>query len=316
MADNPLTHLAGGNVKLDRRHDRRSLSEAELLSLLEHTAADAKVYRGLAGVDRHKVYVLACVTGLRRFELAILTPRSFDLDATPPTVSVLAGYTKNHKTAVQPLPPDVADAFRYYLDGHDLDATLWPGTWHEKAAEMLRADLEAVGIPYVVEGPDGPLYADFHALRHSYVSLLDKSGATLKEAMQLARHSDPRLTMARYGRAQLHDLGSAVDRLPALLQPFGSKENAQRATGTDGRAVAPCTAPCTSFVPKAATERDSVIAHDSTDGGCAVAVSPGKASSLVAPESDQQHMKGLHLAGLEPATFGSVGSHQSPGLSA
>ena len=52
-----------------------------------------------------------------------------------------------------------------------------------------------------MEGPDGPLYADFHSLRHSYIALLDKSGATLKEAMQLARHSDPKLTMAVYGRA-------------------------------------------------------------------------------------------------------------------
>ena len=31
--------------------------------------------------------------------------------------------------------------------------------------------------------------------------------------MQLARHSDPKLTMARYGRAQLHDLAGAVERL-------------------------------------------------------------------------------------------------------
>jgi hypothetical protein len=81
---------------------------------------------------------------------------------------------------------------------------------------MIEGDLAAADIPYVVEGPDGPLFADFHALRHSFIALLDKSGATLKEAMQLARHSDPKLTMARYGRAQLHDLGQAVGRLPEL----------------------------------------------------------------------------------------------------
>ena len=48
------------------------------------------------------------------------------------------------------------------------------------------------------------------------MALLDRTGATLKEAMQLARHSDPRLTMARYGRAQLEDLGQTVSRLPEL----------------------------------------------------------------------------------------------------
>jgi hypothetical protein len=70
----------------------------------------------------------------------------------------------------------------------------------------------AAGIPYVIDGPDGPLYADFHSLRHTYVALLDRSGASLKQAMQLARHSDPKLTMARYGRAQLHDLEETVRR--------------------------------------------------------------------------------------------------------
>ena len=67
------------------------------------------------------------------------------------------------------------------------------------------------------EGPDGPLYADFHSLRHTFVSLLDQSGATLKEAMQLARHSDPRLTMARYGRAQRHDLAQTVQLAQRML---------------------------------------------------------------------------------------------------
>jgi hypothetical protein len=98
----------------------------------------------------------------------------------------------------------------------------------------MRTDLDAAGVAYIVEGPDGPLYADFHALRHSYIALLEKSGATLKEAMQLARHSDPKLTLAVYGRAQLHDLGRAVERLPALMA--GSEGEAVAATGTDGAA--------------------------------------------------------------------------------
>jgi hypothetical protein len=90
----------------------------------------------------------------------------------------------------------VVEELRAYLDGRDANLPVWPGTWFRKAAEMLHIELDACGIPYAVEGPDGPLYADFHALRHSFVALLDKSGATLKEAMQLARHSDPKLTMA------------------------------------------------------------------------------------------------------------------------
>ena len=57
------------------------------------------------------------------------------------------------------------------------------------------------------------------------------NGATLKQAMQLARHSDPKLTMRRYGRAQLQDLAEAVERMPALT--LQSAPEAARATGTE-----------------------------------------------------------------------------------
>ena len=51
--------------------------------------------------------------------------------------------------------------------------------------------------------------------------------------MQLARHSDPKLTMARYGRAQLHDLAAAVERLPPG-EPSTDRQ-VLRTTGTGGR---------------------------------------------------------------------------------
>lgn len=50
--------------------------------------------------------------------------------------------------------------------------------------------------------------------------------------MQLARHSDPKLTMARYGRAQIPDLGETVKRMPSLLGA-GHKKEVLQATGTD-----------------------------------------------------------------------------------
>lgn len=39
-------------------------------------------------------------------------------------------------------------------------------------------------------------HAHFHALRHSYVTALVRSGATVKQAQVLARHSTPVLTLA------------------------------------------------------------------------------------------------------------------------
>jgi hypothetical protein len=161
-----------------------------------------------------------------------LTPGAFDLDATPACAFLGASQTKNRRPVQQPLPADVAAALRDYLADKPVDLPIWPGTWHERAAAMLRLDLDAAGIPYAVAGPDGPQFADFHSLRHAFVSMLDRAGATLKQAMQLARHSDPKLTMKRYGRAHLGDLAGAVDKLPSLL-PTDSATEGARATGTD-----------------------------------------------------------------------------------
>src|SRR5262245_1434503 len=233
----PLAHLSGWNVAEDVRHARRALPPAELGALLRASEDSPRTFRGLEGRDRHFLYLCAMGTGFRAGELASLQPESFDLDAEPPTVVCRAGYAKNGKTATQPLPAEIAEALRGFLADRPAGQPVWPGSWHERAADMLRDDLEVAGIPYVVEGPDGPLHADFHALRHSYVALLDRAGLTLKQAMQLARHSDPKLTMAVYGRAALHDLGAAVDRLPALTQRGAeNSRTALRATGTEGAA--------------------------------------------------------------------------------
>src|SRR5262249_50709344 len=85
---------------------------------------------------------------------------------------------------------------------------LWSGTWADRSADMLKGDLAAAGIPYAVDGPHGLLYADFHALRHSFITLLERSGVSPKTAQELARHSDIRLTMQRYTHKTLHDLGA------------------------------------------------------------------------------------------------------------
>src|SRR5262249_47036184 len=141
---------------------------------------------------------------------------------------------------------DVAAALRAYLAGRPAQQPVWPGRWPDDAAEMLRLDLAAAGIPYRDADGRG---ADFHALRHSYITLLERSGVTPKLAQELARHSDIRLTMNVYTHARLHDLAGAVEGLPALL-PTGpeTEKMTLRATGTD--ASASMDGPvCTGFAP-------------------------------------------------------------------
>src|SRR5262249_61189011 len=55
--------------------------------------------------------------------------------------------------------------------------------------------------------------ADFHALRHIYVSALAAAGVVGKELQELARHSDPRLTLGIYTHARAEALGASVARL-------------------------------------------------------------------------------------------------------
>jgi integrase len=237
----PLTALSCLNAKVDVRHGRRALPEAELRILLAAAHCSAVEAEGLAGPDRAWLYAVAMATGFRASELASLTPLSFQLDATPPLAVVRAAYTKNRRVAEQPLPPDLAEALRGYLDGKAPSCPIWPGDWPEQAANMLRVDLDAAGIPYIVEGRNGPLYCDFHGLRHSYITLLAQSGVHPRMAQELARHSDIRLTMERYTHASLYDTGAAVAGLPTLLPNTPRTEaNTLQATGTDGpRPTAP-----------------------------------------------------------------------------
>jgi len=152
--------------------------------------------------------------------------------------TLAARHNKNRKTRLQPLPTDIADLLRAYLAGKLRGRLLWGGTWAKdrKGADMLRHDLEAAGIPYAVEGPDGPLYGDFHALRHSFLTLLGRGGVDLRTIQELADHSAPLLT-ARYSHRRIYDLHGAVDKLPGLLPNPAPKATVGvlAATGTDGR---------------------------------------------------------------------------------
>ena len=47
--------------------------------------------------------------------------------------------------------------------------------------------------------------ADFHCLRHTFITALAGSGVTPKTAQTLARHSTITLTMDRYTHVGIHD---------------------------------------------------------------------------------------------------------------
>ena len=239
MPDNPLAYLSGLNAKTDRRHDRRALSAEESEKLIE-AAAKGKKHHKMTGKERVKLYLLAQNTGLRANEIATLTWQSFKLDSPKPTVTVLAAFSKHRRDDILPLRPDLAEQFKQWkAERKGLSADKVFTNFNErKGADMLKMDLEVAGIPYK---DDAGRYADFHALRHTFVTNLYKSGVSPKVIQSLARHSTFGLTMDTYTHIGLYDERAALDKLPKLPDINGKKNNYNRAvalkTGTDNLPV-------------------------------------------------------------------------------
>ena len=250
IGTDPLAGMSKlANAETDVRRARRELSQDELTWLLNTTRQSARVYRYLSGLDRYALYLTGAGTGLRAAELASLTPDSFHLQGPTPFVRLQAAYAKNRKEAEQPLPPDVADVLHGYLASKPAEAPVWPGTWSDRAGEMIEADLDEARGAWLksfqnarerAEAEQGDFlsyrdaegcYADFHGLRHTYISRVVRSGATAKAAQSLARHSTVQLTIGRYAHVSLYDLAGAIDALPSLCS---AEPKALSATGTDG----------------------------------------------------------------------------------
>jgi integrase len=70
----------------------------------------------------------------------------------------------------------------------------------------------------------------FHALRTTYSTMLVERGASVKVAQQLARHSDPKLTLNFYPKLGIHGLASGLAGLPASPRQQPRRER-KRARG-------------------------------------------------------------------------------------
>jgi len=242
-----LAHLTGFNVALDRRHDRRALTDEELARLIG-AAESGPTVMGMTGSDRAMLYQVAVGTGFRANELRSLTPESFDLDADPPVVTIEAAYSKHRRRDEQPIRRDLADLLRPWLKGRPAGEPVF--RLPDKTAKMMKKDLKRAKKRWVeeVKSPEvqkerqdsdflayrntAGLVVDFHALRHTYISRLVRSGANVKVAQELARHSTPMLTLGRYAHMEILDHTRALDALPSIEHRPAERETA-RATGTD-----------------------------------------------------------------------------------
>jgi integrase len=239
--ENPLEYLSEVNAQTDIRHKRRALTLDELNTLIETTMNNGS-HSGLSCKERAMLYVLASTTGLRASELASLKWSSLHFEHDTPTIKIEAAYSKHRREDVLPLKKDIAELFQKWqadCNGQP-DEKIFKVSRFMKWADMLKIDLEAAGIAYQDEAGR---FADFHALRHTYITNVVKSGASPKIAQSLARHSKITLTMDTYTHMNLYDQKAALEALPNLpcLNEVSSRseEVAKLKTGTDDQPVGP-----------------------------------------------------------------------------
>ena len=110
---------------------------------------------------------------------------------------------------------------------------------HNHAGKVLKRDLKAARAAWIKEAENDQereareksdflaykdskgRYADFHSLRHSFVSRLVNSGANPNMAKKLARHSTITLTMDRYSHLELEEAAQGLRQMPSIpYQPL------------------------------------------------------------------------------------------------
>jgi integrase len=199
---NPLKIVGKSETRGKERYVRRALTETELATLIKTSG------------KRALPYMLAAYTGLRRGEIKQLTWEDLHLDEARPYILARASTTKNKKTAVLPLVPQLA---RMLKDWREQQHTL-TGTVFKRSvpiAVTLLKDLAACGIKGVDEHGR---HLDFHALRYTFATMLARAGVSPRVAMELMRHSDMRLTAKTYTDAMnLPLFDELVKVTPSLL---------------------------------------------------------------------------------------------------
>ncbi len=207
--------------------ERRRITQKELSALLE-----------AAPEHRRLMYEVAVRTGLRAREIRML--RVSDLNVAKSVLMLRPETTKSRKPCVHPIPRDLAERLAAYAEtGEALKIYKRFGSRKDRkrrdvpsdpllyvsshTGRDINVDIEAAKIPKFKPG-EGKL--DYHALRVTFISqVCENPNVTIKEAMTLARHSDPRLTLQTYARTSHARLSEIVGQSSQDFLTRGQEED-------------------------------------------------------------------------------------------
>ena len=273
LSSNPFKGVPKADEKADPRRRRRSMTEAELVKLLDvargrplleaqtvrrgkrkgQTVANVKpeVRERLDAVGRERalIYKALVLSGLRRNELATLTIAQLRLDGPIPYVNLDVADEKNRQGNDIVIRDDLAADLRAWLDDKLAALQAEAHRRGEPIPSRLPGDSPVFAIPDglvrifdrdlklagIAKRDERGRTLDVHALRMTFGTLLGKGGVPLRTAQAAMRHSDPKLTANVYTDPKLLDVRGALDALPRL--PLGEGPTVERerarATGTD-----------------------------------------------------------------------------------
>ena len=233
-ARNPLADLRPIDYGAEVENERRAFDGDELRYLIAATAS-GPLRRGMDGLERALLYLLAVETGLRVAELCSLSVRNFELEVTAPLVWLHRQNTKNKRRAELPLRAATAELLKQRFRHKAPTAAAFPILPRPDAfATVFRQDLTAARQRWVQEADDpnerekrerSDFLAEtdrqgrravFHSLRHSSATLLAAAGVHVTVAQSLMRHSDVNLTTNVYTKVAQTQEAQAVAKLPDL----------------------------------------------------------------------------------------------------
>jgi integrase len=205
-AENPLIQVPDNDIRGKEAKRRRGWTDEELRAFLNTPPGGS--------VDYRRAVFLMARTGLRKGEVQRMRWGDIELNGKTPSLLVTAASSKNRREEKLPVLPEVAEYLnRLRPAGAKPENKVIP--FKIPNSTRLRKDLERAGLVYRNEFGD----LDFHALRHTFATFLQRQEVPQRQLQQLMRHSDANLSANRYTDISQLPTAETVKKTPGLIRP-------------------------------------------------------------------------------------------------